>query len=264
MRKLQCGKWSAPSHAKLVGPEDAVRWLCYFSFLFLFSSFWLHWTISHSYTHTRACTPPPTYLNMNRDEGGHLKHRKGWEAKHAAKEGREKGWGKDRKWTMETKAGRGSSRGAQRTAWEPTNWINWEEAHTNTLKPLQVGVPIHYQITFSLSGSLILSFTSFSPSLGEVHLVCPPTELGCAPHCLHLSWGIGTECLGSEKTVRKLLLLQFWKVKHFIISHHSVPGRQQEPWLPLPQLARLDCVLQTLLLHRLEADKSVHPGWALP
>lgn len=51
----------------------------------------------------------------------------------------------------------------------------------------------------------------------------PPMEFNPILHSsTSLPWG-------DWESVRKLLLPQICKVKHFITSHHSVPGRQREP-----------------------------------
>lgn len=66
--------------------------------------------------------------------------------------------------------------------------------------------------------------------------------------------------LGMEN-LRKLLLLQFYKVKHFVTSHHCCwQAAGTSAAFSLPRLACLDCILQTLFLYRLEVDKSVRPG----
>lgn len=108
--------------------------------------------------------------------------------------------------------------------------------------------------------------TPFLPAHRKVHLISLPRNL-LQVFTLPLGWpgGVGTVCALQMESLRNLLLPQFCTVKHFIISSHS---SWQAAWAPnafsLPQLACLDCILQTLFLYRLEADKPVHPGWACP
>lgn len=70
-------------------------------------------------------------------------------------------------------------------------------------------------------GLLALSLPCFLPSGKSIWF--PPMELNPVLHSsTRLSWG-------NWESVRKFLLPQICKVKHFITSHHSVPGRQHEP-----------------------------------
>lgn len=84
---------------------------------------------------------------------------------------------------------------------------------------------------FSFLG--LLALHSLLPALREIHLIFLPWNLVLffTPP-LDCPGGTGTMCVLGMGNLRKLLLLQFCKVRHFITSHHSVLGRQQEPWLP--------------------------------
>lgn len=73
--------------------------------------------------------------------------------------------------------------------------------------------------------------------------------------------------------VRVWLCVLEWEDCEKVAAPSSISSPRTTPFLAggrslrycsLPQLASLVRVLQTLLLYRLEADKPVHPGWALP
>lgn len=197
-------------------------------------SFWLCWTVTHTHTH----------LHMNRHEGSHLRHREGT---CASKEGGEEEQYKDRKWLVGAVPRELTNRSRQGGV--------LQVIHTLTLHGL-------YYSGFSSS------FKHLSHPLGLwlSHFVFT------VPRNLALLFTASSRLLDWEWVSVCMCVLE-WEDCEKVAAPSSISSPHTTPFLAggrslrccsLPQLARLDRILQTLLLYRLEADKPAHPGWALP
>lgn len=137
-------------------------------------------------------------------------------------------------------------------------WWWWGVAgnsHFNSPWPIPFWVFIHLQTPFPFSESLTFSHFVFTVPGNLALLFTACSRL--------LDW----------EWVRVWLCVLEWEDCEKVAAPSSISSPRTTPFLAggrslrycsLPQLARLDYVLQTLLLYRLEADKPVHPGWALP
>lgn len=186
------------------------------------------------------------HLSRIREGGevGRLRHRRSGAAQLVPRKGvggQLQGWAVGGGHPVEAR--RGSPRGAQRAAPELPNG----ETLTPELPGCRWG-----------SGAFLPSLDLLAPPLlfyplRKIHLTSAPLEPGLLLHSLRQTWSWG---LGPRVCCHKVAAASVSKSLTAVPPVGSVsPGA-----FSVPQLARLDCVLQALLLSGLEADKPAHPG----
>lgn len=139
-------------------------------------------------------------------------------------------------------------------------------SHFNSLGPIKSWFPLSVYYLFPLSGSSLPS-TPSPPSERSPWFLLPRNLLLLSIPSTRLGLGGLGLCACWEWEVCEKVAAPF-SLKSKAFHHLSPLCSWQAAWasdaFTLSWLARLDCVLQTLLLYRLEEDKSVRLSWALP